>query len=102
MKLFTTLLLSSTLIFTSLPINQAEAHGRGRGAAIAAGALILGLGIAAAAAEDRHHRRRFRYHAGDCDRYGCYYYDRFGTEFYRGDRIYEERRGRRYHRHFDY
>lgn len=85
------IILSGLVAFSALQVKPtpAEAHGRGAGAAIAAGALILGLGIAAAAEERRHRRWRHR-HFSDCDRYGCYYYDRHGTEHYRGDRIYRE------------
>lgn len=95
MKLFTTMFLSATLIFSTMAVKPAEAHGR-RGAAIAAGAIILGLGIAAAAAEDRHYPRHYRrqYYRpySDCDRYGCYYHDEYGNLHYRGGRIYEEYR----------
>jgi hypothetical protein len=90
---FKALVLSALVAFSAMPTQQAEAHGRGRGAAIAAGALILGLGIAAAAADERHYRRHYRqreYYGGNCDRYGCFYYDRYGTEHYRGNRIYRE------------
>jgi len=79
----------STVSFQS---HQAKAHDD---AAVIAGAIILGLG-AAAIASHKYHRRHNEYrrsrHYETCDRYGCYYYDRYGREYYRGDRVYRERR----------
>ena len=79
----------STVTFQS---NQAKAH---NDAAIIAGAIILGLG-AAAITSHKYERRRYEHRRTrqyeTCDRYGCYYSDRYGQEYYRGDRIYRERR----------
>lgn len=93
---FPALILSGLVAFSALFSSTESAKAHDDAAAIVAGSIFLGLGIAAIASERRRDRRWRRHHYdsyyGPCDRYGCYYYDRFGTEYYRGDRIYRERR----------
>lgn len=89
---FKAIALATLTAFSSsfLPVNQAKAHNDG---AVIAGAIILGLG-AAIIASDKYERRRYEHrrsrHVERCDQYGCYYYDRHGTRYYRGDRVYRE------------
>lgn len=93
------LFLSMLVALSAMQMTSAPAEAGHRGAAIAAGAIFLGLAIAGAAAHDHGHRHHHhRRHRGDCDRHGCYYYDRYGNEHYRGDRIYREY-DRHWHRH---
>lgn len=92
--------LSMLVALSAMQMTSTPAEARHRGAAIAAGAIFLGLAIAgAAAAHDHEYRyREHHHHRSDCDRHGCYYYDRYDNEHYRGDRIYREH-DRPWHRH---
>lgn len=94
---FPALILSGLVAFSALTTSSQSAKAHDDAGAIVAGSILLGLGIAAIASERRRERRWRRHHQsrfydGPCDRHGCYYYDQFGTEYYRGDRFYRERR----------